>query len=305
MSDAIDTDEAREAWHQAQAHALAAAALLDDPSVPPWTSAVHLRSGYLALARAAGLSTTIGELDPTKVQWLPAPNELAAPLRTLAEADDAALDPTMLRRLAVALAAAITTAGDATFAPDRRAQLRRRRIRRSLLGVVIAVPLVAAILVTMPDYREGPWRAHYFDNPELAGTPVGVTRESDVRFRWDRGAPNKQLGRDSYSVRFDTCLVLDEPLLMTFQLISDDGSRLYVDGERVVDNWGVHAEQSAGADVQIAAGVHHVRIDYFEDRALAQIELLASLHGEVPAMLPARLLRHPERPLDDDPCGEP
>lgn len=306
----MSTDEAtaaRSAWREAQAQALAAVALLDDPSVAPWTAAVHLRRGYLALARAAGIAATsvdaseLGEVDLAAI-WIATPGDLAVPLRTLANDDDAGLDPVILRRLATALAAAVVTAGDARFDPERRVRLRRRTIRRSVLGVVVAIPLVVGILWSMPDWREGPWRAQYFDNLELAGQPLLVTREGDVRYKWERGSPNPKLARDTFSVRFDTCLELDEPLQITFQLISDDGSRLYVDGKRVVDNWGVHAVQSMGGDVDLAAGTHHVRVDYFEDRALASIELRASLRGEVPASLPARMLRLPEGGAED-PCG--
>lgn len=307
--EAPDDDARRRAWETARAESLAATALLDDPSVAPWTAAVHLRRGYVALSQATGsAATTLDAIDLDASdgvsQWIVAPKELAGPLRALTTDDDAAIDRTALHRLAEALGAAITAAGDARFDPDRRARARRRTAKRWGLGVVLAIPIVAAALWTMPDFREGPWRAQWYANVDFAGEPVATTREGDVRFDWSRGSPSPTLPRDAFSVRFDTCLVLDEPLTITFQLVSDDGSRVFVDGEKVVDDWGVHAKQSAGGDVELAAGVHHLRVDYFEERALASLELRASLRGEVPATVPARLLRHPAREIEHDPCAD-
>lgn len=45
---------------------------------------------------------------------------------------------------------------------------------------------------------------------------------------------------------------------------SDDGSRLYVDGGLVVDNDGLHASKLVSATVTLAAGVHSLRVEFFE-----------------------------------------
>lgn len=283
MTDADD----RACWSAATAHAQAAVALLDDPSVPPWTAAVHLRRGFSALGRADGIA---------------APEAIAAALRDLEADDDTALDPVALRRLGAALSAAVGAAADARFDPGARRSARRSLLVRVLAGIPIAAAIVVVLVRTIGDFREGPWRAQYFATMEFDGPAVEL-REGDVRFDWHRGGPTPEMPRDQFSARFDTCMVLDEDLDAAFQLVSDDGARLYLDGALVVDNWGVHAEQARGADVRVAAGTHHLRVDYFEDGALAMVELRASLHGEVPDALPTRLLRYPRgEPGSADPC---
>jgi hypothetical protein len=273
--------DAHAAWVRAEALAAAAVALLDDPTVPPWTAAAPLREGYAALASATGRND-------------------ADVVRSLAD-DDAMLDAATLRSLATALAHAVAAAGEATFAPGRRAQQRRRFRRDVLLGVLVLIVVAIGLVLTASSYREGPWRARYFANPDFEGTPIEV-REGDVVFEWRRDEPIAGIPADGFSVRFETCMVLPEDLEVAFQLVSDDGSRLLVDGQIVVGNWGVHPKRSRGADVQLAAGVHHVRVDYFEAEKRAMIELLASLHGEVPTQLPVRLLHLPgDDP--DDPCA--
>jgi PA14 domain len=53
----------------------------------------------------------------------------------------------------------------------------------------------------------------------------------------------------------------------TFRLSSDDGSRLYIDDKLVIQNDGTHSEISVGAKLRLEAGVHRVRVTYFQGPA--------------------------------------
>jgi hypothetical protein len=288
-----ETPDEAAAWIRAEAHALAAAALLDDPSVPPWTAAEHLRRGFSALARAAGVARPepAAALDPSTLPWLGSPQTVLDPLRRLGTDDDSTLPDPVLRRLSTALSAAVATAADTRFAPTRRVERRRRLVRHALVTMLVLGLVIAALVLTMPDYREGPWRAAYYPTADFQGEPL-VRREGDVKFDWKRVGP-PGLPDDHFSIRFDTCLDLPEPREVTFQLVSDDGSRLFIDGTLVLDNWGIHDERSRGTEIPLTAGLHHLRVDYFDDRRAASIDLRASIWGERPDALPTRLLHHP------------
>lgn len=49
-----------------------------------------------------------------------------------------------------------------------------------------------------------------------------------------------------------------------FFLTSDDGSRLYIDGKKVVDNDGVHATEMKEGKIKLKQGVHEIRVQYFQ-----------------------------------------
>ncbi len=51
----------------------------------------------------------------------------------------------------------------------------------------------------------------------------------------------------------------------TFYTSSDDGSQLFVDGQRIVDNDGMHGEREASGTVYLAPGMHPLRVTYFEN----------------------------------------
>lgn len=286
MSAATEPDApvgATASWQQAEALAAASVAILEDPSVPAWTAAATLRRGHAALASAIGREDT-------------------AAIERLTVDDDTTLDAATLREIATALSHAVAAAGESKFAPGRRAALRRRVRRSVVLGTLVLAVVAVVLVLTASDWREGPWRAQFFANADFEGDPVVVVREGDVTFDWRRNKPIDGVPEDFFAARFETCMVIEEDLEIAFQLVSDDGSRLLVDGKIVLDNWGVHAKRSAGASVRLAAGTHHLRVDYFDAQARAFLDLLASLRGELPTSIPARLLHLPgDDP--DDPCA--
>jgi outer membrane protein OmpA-like peptidoglycan-associated protein len=53
----------------------------------------------------------------------------------------------------------------------------------------------------------------------------------------------------------------------TWRLSSDDGSRLWIDGQQVIDNDGQHGTDSAEGKVALARGVHEIKVWYFQGPA--------------------------------------
>ncbi len=66
-----------------------------------------------------------------------------------------------------------------------------------------------------------------------------------------------------FAARFAGQLRIDQAGLWTFELESNDGARLWIDGEEVVDNDGVHGMQASGGAVELETGWHPFEIRYF------------------------------------------
>lgn len=58
-----------------------------------------------------------------------------------------------------------------------------------------------------------------------------------------------------------------------FQLNSDDGSRLYIDGTLVIDNDGVHAPVTVGGSIFLNPGSYPFRVEFFERQGGEVLEL--------------------------------
>ncbi|MEU2978864.1 family 16 glycoside hydrolase [Streptomyces hirsutus] len=58
-----------------------------------------------------------------------------------------------------------------------------------------------------------------------------------------------------------------------FRLTSDDGSRLAIDGDTVIDHDGLHGAEPKDGTVHLTAGAHPLRIDHFERDGGQQLQL--------------------------------
>jgi hypothetical protein len=66
-----------------------------------------------------------------------------------------------------------------------------------------------------------------------------------------------------------------------FHLISDDGAIVWIDGQSVIDNDGIHAPENRSAVVHLTAGKHSMRVLFFENGlGLMALQLFVSLPGQ-------------------------
>lgn len=70
---------------------------------------------------------------------------------------------------------------------------------------------------------------------------------------------------DHFGYIFEGLIDVPEDGVYTFATKSDDGSVLYINGEKVVDNDGSHAAISASGRIALKKGLHPYKLMYFED----------------------------------------
>ena len=117
-------------------------------------------------------------------------------------------------------------------------------------------------------------RGDYFNNQDLA-PPAACTRyDQIVDFDWVYGSPDPRLGADHFSVRWSGQVEAEYSETCTFQTLSDDGVRLWVDDQLLIDNWTTHGPTWDSGTIQLLAGqMYDVKLEYFEDGAGATIRL--------------------------------
>lgn len=67
-----------------------------------------------------------------------------------------------------------------------------------------------------------------------------------------------------FAIDYTGRIMLPQAGTYAFRLTSDDGSKLFIDGELVVDNDGVHGPGAIDGEAELAAGIHDVRVQYFQ-----------------------------------------
>jgi uncharacterized protein YraI len=120
---------------------------------------------------------------------------------------------------------------------------------------------------------DGAWVGEYFNNPGLSGSPALVRADTAINFTWGQGSPDAVLASDRFSVRWTRGLYFPGGTYR-FTVRSDDGVRIYVDNQIILDAWYDHAPDPAlSVDVLLTAGQHALRVEYYENSGEALISV--------------------------------
>ena len=110
-----------------------------------------------------------------------------------------------------------------------------------------------------------PLKLELFRGQELAGVPVSVQVSVQIKRNWGE-EPVPELGETNFSARWTGTITAPESGDYTFALQSDDGSRVFLDDQRLIDLWGRHAIETRTAHIHLEAGsVHQLRVEYFQN----------------------------------------
>jgi hypothetical protein len=124
------------------------------------------------------------------------------------------------------------------------------------------------------------WQGEYFDNIALEGSPVLVRVDEEIDFNWGDGSPAPGLiPADRFSVRWTRTAQLDGGVYR-FVATADDGVRVWVDNDLIIDEWIIESARTYTADIPLAQGQHQLRVEYFENTGLALISVSFSRISE-------------------------
>lgn len=98
--------------------------------------------------------------------------------------------------------------------------------------------------------------------------------------------------RESVAIRFFGKLLAPSSGAYTFRLTSDDGSKLVIDGETVVDNDGLHASVAKTGLVALAKGAHSIEVHYFNRTGGQELKLEWKVGSGKWETVPASALWH-------------
>jgi beta-glucosidase len=110
-------------------------------------------------------------------------------------------------------------------------------------------------------------KGEYFDNMELSGKPVITRIDSTIDFSFGTNSPAPGLPKDQFSVRW-TGKIIPPDTIYHLGTSCDDGSRLYLDGKLLIDDWSDHGEKPIGEEVKLIPGQEYEVIVEYYDNAL-------------------------------------
>jgi hypothetical protein len=151
--------------------------------------------------------------------------------------------------------------------------MNRRLLQTLFLGsVLLALILGGTIVTAAPRTSAGKWWGDYFNTIDLSGGPVLSRYDDAVNFNWGHGRPDDSISQDRFSARW----VREEWFAggtYRFTVAADDGVRVWVGDQLVVDRWYDSDPATFYVDQYIPTGTYKVRIEYYENTGAALISV--------------------------------
>lgn len=99
---------------------------------------------------------------------------------------------------------------------------------------------------------------------------------------------------DHFGYQFRSLINIPEKGVYKFHIYSDDGARLFIDDQEVIDNDGSHSAGEATGKVALEKGFHEIRVIYFEDYMGQALEIGITGKNLPKQVLPDEMLFLPE-----------
>jgi glucose/arabinose dehydrogenase len=117
----------------------------------------------------------------------------------------------------------------------------------------------------------------YFNNETLTGSPAVVRVDPTVNFSFGSGSPASGVQSDHFSARWLGFVQAQFTETYTFHTITDDGVRLWVNGQLLVDDWNMqNATEKTGTISLVAGQKYSIRMEYFDRTGEADANLMWS-----------------------------
>jgi hypothetical protein len=126
----------------------------------------------------------------------------------------------------------------------------------------VAVNVNNTLAAVCPDAAVGTFTGCYYGDQNFNKLQV-VRNDSRINFNWSNAAPDPSMDHEHFSVRWQGVFNFDAAEYQ-FTATADDGIRVYVDGQLLLDGWRDQWPTTYTAVKAISAGSHLVRVDYYQ-----------------------------------------
>ncbi len=141
---------------------------------------------------------------------------------------------------------------------------------------------------------EGGLKGEYFNNVSLSGEPAFTRIDPEVNFNWGGSGPGIPLPDNGWSARWTADLVIFATDTYTFSVNSEGGTRLWIDGDKVIDVWASWVRtEYASQPMRLEPGIHTLRLEFADWDRNAQQELSWQTPTMAKQIIPAGPLQPP------------
>ena len=160
---------------------------------------------------------------------------------------------------------------------------------RAIIVVIISLLCCGGLLLAgVIGQRQWGLEGRYYPNNSMAGTPTTIRKNALPHLSGDEGEIVS--GVPVYSVVWEGWIAIPRSGTYQFATNSDDGSKLKIDGQLIVDNGGKHRKRKVSGEVFLEKGVHALEIRYVQYGGLSILQTFWTPLGKQEERLPSYVL---------------
>ena len=147
--------------------------------------------------------------------------------------------------------------------------------------------------------------AIYFDNIDFSGSSISRV-DTTINFDWGDGSPDPAMGPDTFSARWTGQVLAQKTETYTFYTMSDDGVRLWVNNQQIINNWTDHPPTENSGQIALTAGaMYDIKMEYYESFGGAAAKLSWSSPTTAKQIIPQSQLYTSGGPVIPTPTPTP
>ncbi|MDP4248937.1 MAG: glycoside hydrolase family 97 catalytic domain-containing protein [Bacteroidota bacterium] len=183
-------------------------------------------------------------------------------------------DPLLLSKTTVLKAATF-------YASGIRSAVNTANFRKAIPAPATAVQQINSGLSAI--YYEGQW-IKMPDFKKISGIKTSVAALPDLDLLQTR--------KNYYAVQFTGYIKIPVTGVYSFYINSDDGSQLYLDDQKLIDNDGCHGDLEKSGEKALAAGMHRFTVNYFQNASGQTLQVYMKAPGFEKQAVPASMFFH-------------
>lgn len=121
----------------------------------------------------------------------------------------------------------------------------------------------------------GGWTGEYYSDMDFSTLAASRT-DAAIKFNWKDSAPMGSVPKDKFAARWTGTVTPPTSELYTFFGDMDDGVRVWVDDQLIIDRWSYDSNPAQGQISLTAGKEYRVRVDFFDSGGAARANLLWS-----------------------------
>src|SRR5688572_21721944 len=184
--------------------------------------------------------------------------------------------------------------------------------RGSRARITVALTLAFLLLLKMTGSAATGLLGDYYNNTDFTAFVFSRT-DPTINFDWGSGAPDPRVDPETFSVRWTGFVQPRYSQTYTFYTTTDDGVRLWVNGQLIIDKWIDQPPTTWSGTIALTANqLYDIRMDFYENGigAVARLEWQSS--SQAREVVPESRLspptpgvnRRPNTPLITEPGTE-